>query len=492
MSRCLVLCLVLSGACDSSETSETDPRPPVVAHDDSFTIAEDGTGTISQGKLLENDENLPFLSSPGFKIVTPPAHGTFATSYEPAPGYFGADSFVYSVRDSYGNVSMATVTIEITSDNIPYESATQIDTGRAAGIAAGDIDGDGRIDLVTIETATSSAVVLANRTQAAGQYEVERFGFEGGHQPVAVAVADVDGDGRLDIITAARSDGLVVLRNLTVSGGPISFAGPAYLPTRNAVGVVAADFDGDSRPDLAAIDDYDDAVEVWLNAGGGTFGPRTAFAAPADPVQLLVDDADGNGSSDLAMLGRGTGQLSILLNATSAGATTPVFGARLDRGTGSQPSNMFLADLDGDGDREIAVLHDSEALWIYANQSAAPATPSFEAARVLNLPGPFSTADRTLIAAVDLDGQGPLDMMLATQGATPCTFLTNRSVQQGSYTFDTADAFIGDPTLRKRVAYGAPSGVLFAELDGVPPVEIVVSAKDGAGGQAGVFVLFGR
>jgi len=78
---------------------------------------------------------------------------------------------------------------------------------------------------------------MANRSTGAGDYGVERFGFEGGHAPVGVTVADVDDDGRLDVVSAAGTDGLVVLRNITVQGGPISFAGPLYLPAMNASAV---------------------------------------------------------------------------------------------------------------------------------------------------------------------------------------------------------------------------------------------------------------
>ena len=491
----LVLGVVLATGCGTEESSDDPPKPPPVAHDDMFTVGEDSSGQITQTKLLANDENVGSLSySTSFKIVTQPQHGTWASGYAPLPGYFGPDSFTYSLT-SNGQTTVATVTVEVTSDNLPYESALRVDASAAAGVAAGDIDGDGKIDLVIAEEATSSVVVLANRTQAVGQYAVQPFGFEGGHTPVGVIVADVDGDGRLDVVAAAKADGLVVLRNITAAGGPISFAGPVYLATPHAMAVAAADLNADGRLDLAAVDDYDDALVVWLNTGAAgvtAFGPRTEHAAPRDPVQLLVDDANGDGTPDLAVLGRTVGELSIFLNTTAANATTPAFAPRLDRATGTKPSNMLLADLDADGDQEIAVLHDSEALWIYANRNAMPGAPSFEAARVIDLPPNLNTSDRSLIAAVDLDGQGGLDMMLATQGSEPCAFLTNRSVQPGAYQFDVAEAEIGDPGRRKRVTYGAPSGILFAELDGAPPQEIVVTANSGFNGESGVFILYGR
>lgn len=494
MSRRLLLGLgALLAGCDEGEDYVAEPKPEPILRDDSYTIAEDDAGTINKTKLLANDEHIPYTGS--FDIATEPQHGTFGSGYIPDPGYFGPDSFTYSVTANDGTKVIARVDVMVTSDGLPYESAVRLDTGSAWGVAAGDIDGDGKIDLVTAEAETSSVVVLANRSTGPGAYAVQPFGFEGGHAPVGVAIADVDDDGRLDVISAAKDDGLVVLRNITVTGGPISFAGPIYLPARNAVAVVTADLNGDGLVDLAAIDDYDDDVLVWLNAtvaGVTAFGARTAFATPDGPLQLIVDDADGNGTADLAVLARTTGELSLFLNATAAGATTPVFAARLDRSTGTNPSGMFLADLDADGDQEIAVLHDSESLWIYANRNATPGSPSFEAARTIDLPMLSSTADKAVIAPVDLDGQGGLDMMLATQGSSPSTFLTNRSTQQGAYAFDIGAAKIGDLKLRKRVTYGRPTGVLFAELDGAPPQEIVVTARREFSGDAGTFVLFGR
>ncbi|MBA3459955.1 MAG: VCBS repeat-containing protein [Deltaproteobacteria bacterium] len=490
MSRRLLLGLgALLAACDGGESDPSLPAPLPVAHDDSFTIAEDSTNAITRTKLLENDEHIGSSTSVTYSM---PAHGTASNgAYIPYPGYFGTDSFTYTVKGVNGYTTTATVTVTVTSDAVPFEHAVQLDDGSAWALAAGDLDGDGKADLVTAEAGTSSLVVLANRTTVPEKFIAERFGFEGGHSPVGVALADIDGDGKLDMISAAKDDGLVVLRNITVAGGPLSFAGPVYLTTKHAISVVATDLNGDGKPDLAAIDDYDDDLEVWINAstpGTAAFGPRFAFAAPDGPTQLLVDDADGDGTPDLAVLGRTRGELSLFLNATVVGNTTPVFSARIDRGTGTQPSGMFLADLDGDGDQEIAVMHDSEALWLYANRNAMPGTPSFEAARVLDLP----LANATFVAPVDVDGQGAIDVMMATAGDQPSQFLLNKTMQQGTYSFDPAAARIGDSARRSRVTYGTPTGITLVELDGVAPKEIVVSSRSGSSGLTGTFVLFGR
>ncbi|MBL9015384.1 MAG: hypothetical protein JNL83_14465 [Myxococcales bacterium] len=82
----------------------------------------------------------------------------------------------------------------------------------------------------------------------------------------------------------------------------------------NASAVAAVDLDADGLIDLAAVDPYTDSVELWLAASAGgllAFGPRTAIAAARDPMQILVDDANGESVRDLAGLGAYVGELSI-------------------------------------------------------------------------------------------------------------------------------------------------------------------------------------
>jgi hypothetical protein len=497
--RAWMLLVVLAG-CDSWDDDyvEPPPGPPPVAHDDSATVAEDSTNQLTRHQLLENDENFTYGTKVTFGA---PAHGTWTSTtvngvstdgYIPDPGYHGPDQFTYELTSAHDETSTATVTINVTSDGIRYEDSIRLDDSEAADVAVGDVDGDGKLDVVVVSPLTSNIVVLANRTVAAGQFAAEVFRFEGGHEPKGVAIVDLDADGRLDVVTAARTDGLIVLRNITSPGGPLAFAAPLSVPSGDAIAVAALDLNADGQADLVALDGAGDALQVRINTSTpGTlgFGVRTTFATPRGPIELLASDADGDGALDLAVLSYTAGALSLFVNATAIGNTVPAFAARVDRATGTKPASMFLADLDGDAKDELAVLHESDALWIYANRSVGSGPPMYEAARVQE----YAFQGVALAAPFDLDGQGPIDVLVAASGTAPAVQLVNQSAQPGSYLFATVDSRPADVATRKRQYFGYPSGLVRADLDGVGPAEIVLTTHGSTGsGTNGTFVLFDR
>ncbi len=480
--------LVVLAGCGHGSSSGTE-TPPSIAHDDHVVIDEDQP--LDSKLLLANDENVG--CAPRVTLLGTPAHGSFDTNYAsrylPDPGFHGTDSFTYQISGcNYGISNVATVTVDVKSDGVPYEQAKSLDGTAVSALASGDIDGDGRIDLVIADEDASNVAVLANRTTSGGAYAVERIRFEGGHAPVAIAVADLDGDGRPDIVTASKADGLVILRNATPPGGAIAFDAPIYVPAGNAVGVVAVDLDGDGKIDLASIDSVGDRLDVRLNQsapGALAFGVRTSFPTPNGPTQIDAVDADGVGGMDLVVLAvdrsfqnEGAGTFSLFVNATAVGATVPAFAARTDRATGQYPTAIFVADLDGDHRPEIGVLDDG--LWVYANQSVAGSPPAFEAARVLDI---SSTA--AVVAPADLDGVGNLDLVVGSNSTDPFSVLLNTTTPTTGFGFESHQSVIGTTTKHAAIQSVRPTSIRFVDLDGVPPAEVVV------GSQGGTLVLFG-
>lgn len=485
MSRSsLLLAIALAACTDGSDDGSI--YPPATANDDQVTLPEDQE--LALLSLADNDLDVNWV-----EVVDMPQHGTVEYGkYIPQPGYFGPDQFTYRGRYSEygGEPAMATAHLTIASDGIAYEQSRMLAETEAGDLAAGDLDGDGKLDLVTCDRQLNEMVVFRNTSSGEGQYAVEPFRFEGGEAPARLAVADFDDDGRLDVITATY-EGLAIFRNVTEPQGPLAFAAPVQLGSGITYGVAAADLDGDGLTDLASIESvnsyYDGELHVWLNestAGVFAFGADTVFATPPAPTRIASVDADDDGRADLAVLG--DDKLSVFVNATTLGATVPAFAARIDRGTAPDPVSMFLVDLDGDSRREIGVLHRYGALWIYANRAAAAQTPSFEAARVLDVP--YATV---LVAPAELDGDGVIDLVGASGETAPFSFLQNRSQPQ-DYQFELAQAKIADVATRKAASFASPTALSFVDLDGVPPLEIVVASAGGiTSASSGLRVLFG-
>jgi hypothetical protein len=221
-----------------------------------------------------------------------------------------------------------------------------------------------------------------------------------------VLAADLDRDGRDDLVAADEAGGRVaVLRN--TGGG--AFAAPVFFPAgARPVALVAATLDAGPTPDLAVADASGDAVVILLGDGAGGFLPGGSFPAGAAPEALAAADLDGDLDVDLAVVGAGRpvpptpGTIRVLHNdgAANFAASTALPGAFL------RPSAVVAADLDGDLDRDLAVADAGTAtLLVYANAAGfgAPA------------PHAVGPEPRGVVAA-DLDRDGDPDLAVACLG----------------------------------------------------------------------------
>jgi hypothetical protein len=248
-------------------------------------------------------------------------------------------------------------------------------TGGVVDVAVGDVNGDGRRDVVGITEANSdgdqvdvalqsssddvtpvpAGTVVANPTPASFQAPSTIDVGGSAEFPTDVRLADLTGDGADDIVVSSSGfvdspthGALVVLLNRDDGTG--TFGPPAAYPIDpGATEPIAADLNGDGRPDLA-VPGNNGNVDVLLNQGDGVLGAATAL--PADPAViyngLATGDLNGDGRPDLVATGADeddseTGVVSVLLNTDSASAST---GSAVDvAGT----SASLLGTIDGAG-----------------------------------------------------------------------------------------------------------------------------------------------
>jgi hypothetical protein len=251
-------------------------------------------------------------------------------------------------------------------------------------VAIGDLDGDGKPDLAIANNGGSQISIYKNISTPGNIAFAARVDINTGTNPYGIAIGDMDGDGKADLVvtTEGTSSALSVLLN-TTSGGVMSFGAPVNYATLNGSFIVAiGDLDGDGKPDLAAVDgSQPNSVTVLRNTTGSpgnlSFGTPQSFATGSYPDCITLSDVDGDGKPDMVTADRFGNTISVLRNTGSAG--TIAFDANKDYAVGAGPLYVAVGDLDGDGRPDIVSANSSDtAVTILQNQIGANSAPMID------------------------------------------------------------------------------------------------------------------
>jgi hypothetical protein len=292
-------------------------------------------------------------------------------------------------------------------------------------VAVVDLDGDGLPDIAATFTHISGppphpgyvAVYLQLRGHP-GMFAAPAI-YAVGNDPFSIAVGDLDGDGRPDIVTANAilatsgagvSDVSMLRQNPAMPGRFL--AAVSYAVGAGPQDVAIGDIDGDGRPDLVVADNEGLSLLLQNAAVPGTFRPHTRIDVGGGTSSVTVADLNGDGTADLLA----TNAVNVLVLYGIAGSA-PTFAAPLQLAAGAQPSHAAAGDLDGDGRLDIAVAN-----------LGSPSDPASASVSVL-LQDPvtrgsfrasvgYATALRSEgVAIADLDGDGRADLAVVNGGS---------------------------------------------------------------------------
>jgi hypothetical protein len=326
-------------------------------------------------------------------------------------------------------------------------------------VAAGDFNGDMNIDLAVPDNDTGDVTILLGKGDGTFVDPGARFpvGVPQLSAPSAIAVADLNGDGKPDLVVADElGDSVSVLLNQpqTLFGSAI-ISGTGTSPDA----VVVADFDGDGIPDIATADNLDNTVSVLLGnnngqgKGDGTFVNRQPIPVGLEPLGLVAVDIDGDQNVDIIVANYSGG--SACANQFTQSCRTD---SDCPSGGSCTSGNGSITILKGLGGGTFQVLAE-----LSATCSNQPATFC-----VRNADCPTGGMCTTVfdapsaITATDLNGDMKIDMVITNeQGEAVSALLGN-----GDFTFRA-------PTT---AAVGFfPEGVVVADLNGDSKMDIATS-----------------
>lgn len=336
-------------------------------------------------------------------ITAPLYHAVGGTPYGVAAGDLDRDGDLDLAASSRGsnNVSIALGN----GDGTFYAGITAAAGTNPDSAAIGDFDRDGDLDVVAANSGSGNVSVLLNNGDATLQSAVD---YAAGTTPRAIAVGDLDRDGTLDLAVANGGSNNVSV--LTGNGDGTFGAALNRTVGTTPLGVAIGDFNRDGKPDLAVANSGSGNVSILTGNGDATF-TETLVTVGTTPRALVVGDFNRDGKPDLAVANSGSNNVSLLL-----GNGDGAFQTAIDSAVGTSPFGVAVGDFNDDGRVDLAVSNNASAnvSLLYGNGGGFSGAVHSAA----------GSGPATLVAA-DLDRDGKPDLAAAGSGSSSIVLLRN-------------------------------------------------------------------
>lgn len=231
------------------------------------------------------------------------------------------------------------------------------------GVASGDLNGDGNSDLVTESWGNNQVAVLFG--DGKGSFKTSGTFLDVGKMPYQrVRVADVNGDGKPDIITTNLEGDNVTILLSDGRGGFKQSAGSPFPCGDSPFNFAVGDVNGDGKPDLAIVNSPSstadrhgkDGLSILLGDGAGGFRmlAGSPFATGRIPNRVAIGDVNGDGVSDIAVSSPDGNNITLFLMSSKGVASSSTIAI------GGKPKGLAIRDLNGDGKADMVITNNSD------------------------------------------------------------------------------------------------------------------------------------
>lgn len=299
-----------------------------------------------------------------------------------------------------------------------------------------------------------------------------RVALGAGANPTGSAMGDIDGDGRPELLVANfNANTISVYKNNSAIDTIILNPRMDYPTKANPQSIALGDLDGDGKLDVVIANKFSNTITIYKNASSAAVGIRLDnkldLATGSLPVSVAIGDLNNDGKQDILVANIGSNTLSIFPNISLVGKIT--MGNKIDISTGNaSPQFVAIDDLSGDNKLDIAVgLYNTNSVSVFKNISPLGMF-------VFGPPMNFNVGNNPYSIAIgDLDGDGKLDLITSNNNTANISALRNTSVSN-LINFSQNQNFIVGPY---------PGIVKISDINGDNKPDVTItSAFDGTGG----------
>jgi dienelactone hydrolase len=303
------------------------------------------------------------------------------------------------------------------SPTLAFQSADSTAGGGPSAVATADFNGDGKLDLAVSNFNDNSISILLGNGDGTFKAPVA---YGAGANPFSVATGDFNGDGKLDLAVGNVAENTV---SVFLGNGDGTFQnGVKYTAGNAARTVVLGDFNADGKLDIAVANQTcgtpgcgPGVISILLGNGDGTFQTHSDYSSADGPTWMTTGDFNQDGVLDLAVTGGDGGAgtvVSILL-----GNGDGTFQAPVNYTVGTNPAGISTADLNKDGKLDLAVANNDGSLSILMGNGDG----TFQEAVNYSAGGPAIGS----VVVADMNGDGIADVAIANGSDSASVYLGN-------------------------------------------------------------------